>query len=91
MKITKIHAREVLNLRGNPTVEAEVTINDTIYQRAIVPCGASTGEKEAVELLDGDTKRYNGKGVMKAVNNVNDMIANHCVNKTFETQQQFKK
>ncbi|MGI8584543.1 MAG: phosphopyruvate hydratase, partial [Chitinophagaceae bacterium] len=73
---------------GNPTVEAEVTIDDKICERAIVPSGASTGEKEAVELLDGDTKRYNGKGVMKAVDNVNNIITSHCIHKTFDSQQQ---
>ncbi|MHB1179906.1 MAG: phosphopyruvate hydratase [Daejeonella sp.] len=88
MKITKIIAREVLNSRGNPTVEAEITINHSKSERSIVPSGASTGEKEAVELLDGDSKRYNGKGVLNAVKNVNSIIAGHCINKDFESQQQ---
>jgi len=73
--ITHIHAREVLDSRGNPTVEAEVTLADRNHGRAIVPSGASTGEHEAVELRDGDKKRYLGKGVLKAVENVNNKIA----------------
>jgi enolase len=73
--ISKIHAREVLDSRGNPTVEAEVTIADGTQGRAIVPSGASTGEHEAVELRDGDKQRYMGKGVLKAVENVNTQIA----------------
>ena len=73
--ITHIHAREVLDSRGNPTVEAEVTLADRNSGRAIVPSGASTGEHEAVELRDGDKKRYLGKGVLKAVDNVNSKIA----------------
>jgi enolase len=88
MKITKIHAREVLNSRGNPTVEVEMIINYTAFASAIVPSGASTGEKEAVELLDGDPRRYNGKGVLKAVENVNTIITENCLGKTFKNQQQ---
>jgi len=75
MKITNIHAREVLDSRGNPTVEVDVTLEDGTLGRSIVPSGASTGEKEAVELRDGDRKRYSGKGVLKAVENVNAKIA----------------
>jgi enolase len=73
--IAAIHAREVLDSRGNPTVEAEVFLADGAVGRAIVPSGASTGEHEAVELRDGDTKRFMGKGVLKAVENVNGEIA----------------
>ena len=73
--IVQIHAREVLDSRGNPTVEAEVTLADRNKGRAIVPSGASTGEHEAVELRDGDKKRYLGKGVLKAVEHVNGKIA----------------
>jgi len=73
--IADIHAREVLDSRGNPTVEAEVGLQDGSRGRAIVPSGASTGEHEAVELRDGDGKRYQGKGVLKAVENVNGEIA----------------
>ncbi|MGH9511999.1 MAG: phosphopyruvate hydratase [Terriglobales bacterium] len=80
MNISHIHAREVLDSRGNPTVEAEVTLNDGTKGRAIVPSGASTGEHEAVELRDGDKKRFLGKGVRKAVENVNGEIADALVN-----------
>ncbi len=73
--IEEIHAREILDSRGNPTVEAEVMLSDGQVGRAAVPSGASTGEHEAVELRDEDKKRYAGKGVLKAVNNVNEVIA----------------
>jgi len=73
--ITKIHAREILDSRGNPTLEAEVTLADGSFGRALVPSGASTGSREAVELRDGDKTRYLGKGVLKAVANVNGPIA----------------
>ena len=73
--ISKIHAREILDSRGNPTLEAEVTLADGSFGRAMVPSGASTGTKEAVELRDGDKSRYLGKGVKKAVANVNTTIA----------------
>jgi enolase len=80
MNIADIHAREVLDSRGNPTVEAEVTLTDGTVGRAIVPSGASTGEHEAVELRDGDTARFLGKGVLKAVENVNGEIADALAN-----------
>jgi len=73
--IYSVFAREVLDSRGNPTVEAEVVLESGCMGRAIVPSGASTGEREALELRDGDVKRYNGKGVLKAVENVNNIIA----------------
>ncbi|MEI4770466.1 phosphopyruvate hydratase [Psychrobacillus sp. FJAT-51614] len=73
--ITQIQAREILDSRGNPTVEVEVFTESGAYGRAIVPSGASTGEYEAVELRDGDKARYLGKGVLKAVDNVNNIIA----------------
>ncbi|PKP76125.1 MAG: phosphopyruvate hydratase, partial [Alphaproteobacteria bacterium HGW-Alphaproteobacteria-3] len=73
--ITKIHAREILDSRGNPTLEAEVTLASGQIGRAAVPSGASTGTREAVELRDGDKTRYLGKGVRKAVANVNGAIA----------------
>ena len=73
--IAKIHAREILDSRGNPTLEAEVTLDDGAFGRAMVPSGASTGSKEAVELRDGDKTRYLGKGVRDAVANVNGPIA----------------
>ena len=72
--ITRIHAREILDSRGNPTLEAEVTLADRSCGRAAVPSGASTGSREAVELRDGDPTRYGGKGVRKAVANVNGAI-----------------
>ena len=78
--IAGIHAREVLDSRGNPTVEAEVFLADGSMGRAIVPSGASTGEHEAVELRDGDTNRFLGKGVQKAVENVNGEIAEALAN-----------
>jgi len=73
--IAKIHAREILDSRGNPTLEADITLADGSFGRAMVPSGASTGTKEAVELRDGDKTRYLGKGVRKAVANVNTTIA----------------
>lgn len=75
--IDTIHAREVLDSRGNPTVEVEVTLYDGAWGRALVPSGASTGVHEALELRDGDDSRYAGKGVRKAVSNVNEEIADH--------------
>jgi enolase len=74
-EIVWLHAREVLDSRGNPTVEAEVGLDGGVLGRAIVPSGASTGEHEALELRDGDAKRYLGKGVLKAVDHVRDVIA----------------
>ena len=74
-QIIHVHAREILDSRGNPTVEADVILSNGTLGRAAVPSGASTGEHEAVELRDGDPQRYSGKGVLKAVRNVNDLIA----------------
>lgn len=83
MLIEKVHAREILDSRGNPTVEVEVTLECGLKGRASVPSGASTGENEALELRDGDKTRFGGKGVLKAVENVNTIIApalkGHCV------------
>src|SRR5438309_3962646 len=73
-QIIHVHAREILDSRGNPTVEADVILSNGTLGRAAVPSGASTGEHEAVELRDGDPQRYSGKGVLKAVHNVNDLI-----------------
>jgi enolase len=73
--ITVVHAREILDSRGNPTVEVEVTLAGGVQGRAAVPSGASTGAHEAVELRDGDKARFGGKGVQKAVRNVNTTIA----------------
>jgi enolase len=78
-KIKLVYAREVIDSRGNPTVEVEVTTEKGSFGRAIVPSGASTGEREAMELRDNDPKRYLGKGVTQAVNNVNKLIANKVV------------
>ena len=75
MRIEKIIAREILDSRGNPTVEVDVTLECGVMGRASVPSGASTGEHEALELRDGDKKRYGGKGTLKAVDNVNKIIA----------------
>jgi enolase len=77
--ITDVWAREILDSRGNPTVEVEVELEDGTLGRAAVPSGASTGENEAVELRDGDEKRYKGKGVQKAVSNVNDVLAQEVI------------
>lgn len=77
--ISYIRSREILDSRGNPTLEVEVMLEDGAFGIAAVPSGASTGEKEAVELRDGDKKRYNGKGVLKAVNNVNSIIAKELI------------
>ena len=75
MIINKIYAREILDSRGNPTVECEVTLDDGTCAIASVPSGASTGSREALELRDNDSKRFHGKGVLKAVQNINDVIA----------------
>ncbi len=74
-EIIDVYAREILDSRGNPTVEVEIALESGIMARAAVPSGASTGEREAIELRDGDMTRYLGKGVLKAVENVNDIIA----------------
>lgn len=73
--ITDLHAREILDSRGNPTVEVDMQLEDGTFARAAVPSGASTGMFEATELRDGDKDRYDGKGVLQAVNNVNGEIA----------------
>ncbi len=77
--IEDVYAREILDSRGNPTVEVEVLLDDGSFGRADIPSGASTGEKEAVELRDGDKSRYLGKGVLKAVQNVNEIIAEEII------------
>ena len=83
MKIAKVHGREILDSRGNPTVEVEVTLEGGASGRAMVPSGASTGEREALELRDGDKGRYLGKGVRKAVAHVNGELASAVTGKTF--------
>ena len=77
--IVDVLAREILDSRGNPTLEVEVALECGVIGRAAVPSGASTGENEAVELRDGDKSRYNGKGTLKAVSNVNDKIAEEII------------
>jgi enolase len=84
VKITSVHAREILDSRGNPTVEVDVTLEGGAFGRAAVPSGASTGEREALELRDGDPARYSGKGVRKAVAHVNGTIAKAIVNREFD-------
>ena len=86
--ITDVYAREVLDSRGNPTVEVEVLTESGAFGRALVPSGASTGEHEAVELRDGDKSRYLGKGVTKAVENVNEIIAPEIVEGEFSALDQ---
>lgn len=88
MKIINVKAREVLDSRGNPTVEVDILFEGNYMGRAMVPSGASTGEKEAVELRDGDKKRFKGKGVLKAVSNVNDIIYKNIVGKNFSSQKE---
>lgn len=87
MQITKIHAREILDSRGNPTVEADVTLKNGIIGRASVPSGASTGSREACELRDNDLKRYAGKGVLKAVSHVNNEINKALQGVSVENQE----
>jgi enolase len=77
--ISKVHAREIFDSRGNPTVEVDITLQDGSFGRAAVPSGASTGEHEAVELRDGDNSRFLGKGVLNAVNNVNTILSSVAI------------
>ena len=86
MKITRVHGREILDSRGNPTVEVDLTI-DGVTGRAAVPSGASTGEREALEMRDGEAGRYGGKGVRKAVANINGEIAKALAGREFATQR----
>ncbi|MFA6027961.1 MAG: phosphopyruvate hydratase [Patescibacteria group bacterium] len=87
MKIKSIHAREILDSRGNPTVACKVTLTNGVSAEAMVPSGASTGVHEALELRDNDKKRYNGKGTLKAVNNVNKIIAPKLIGKDAANQK----
>ncbi|MGA7720897.1 MAG: phosphopyruvate hydratase [Ignavibacteriaceae bacterium] len=87
MKVTKVTGREILDSRGNPTVEVDVILSNKFLGRAIVPSGASTGEREAMELRDGDKSRFKGKGVLKAVENVNNDIAKCITGKDFDSQK----
>ncbi|MEK7747567.1 MAG: phosphopyruvate hydratase [Nitrospirota bacterium] len=84
--IANVHAREILDSRGNPTVEVEVTLASGAFGRAAVPSGASTGEREAVELRDNDPKRYMGKGVLSAVRNVNEKIRSKIIGRSASDQ-----
>ncbi|MBU0764476.1 MAG: phosphopyruvate hydratase, partial [Bacteroidetes bacterium] len=88
MKIKKVSALEILDSRGNPTVEVNLTLEDGTIARAMVPSGASTGEREACELRDGDKMRYGGKGVLKAVGNVTSIIAKETEGKYFGSQRE---
>ena len=87
MKIKKIVGREILDSRGNPTVEVDVILENDVLGRAAVPSGASTGENEALELRDGDKNRYLGKGTLKAVANINDVIAPALIGKNVFEQR----
>ena len=90
-KIKKIHAREILDSRGNPTVECDVVLEDGSFGRAAVPSGASTGIHEALELRDGDKKRYLGKGVKKAIQNINELVSKEIINRQFNGYRAFDK
>ena len=90
-KIKNIHAREILDSRGNPTVECDVFLEDGSFGRAAVPSGASTGIHEALELRDDDKKRYLGKGVKKAIQNINELVNKEVINKQFEDYRAFDK
>src|SRR5476649_963751 len=78
-EIVDVYAREILDSRGNPTLEVEVYLESGAFGRAAVPSGASTGEREALEMRDGDKSRYLGKGVLKAIDNVNNEIAEEVI------------
>src|SRR5262245_44489480 len=86
--IVDVIGREIMDSRGNPTVEVEVHLEDGSTGRAAVPSGASTGEHEALELRDGDKKRYLGKGVLKAVDNVNEKIGPMLVDEEIDAEDQ---
>lgn len=88
MKITKVEAIEVLDSRGNPTIEVDLTLEDRAHACAMVPSGASTGEREATELRDEDKSRYGGNGVLKAVENVNGLIAKEITGRCFINQRE---
>jgi enolase len=88
MKIRSIRGAEVFDSRGNPTVEAEVILENGIRASGIVPSGASTGEREAVELRDGDPARFRGKGVLKAIQNINEKIAPELIGRMVTDQRE---
>jgi enolase len=85
-QITRLHAREILDSRGNPTLEVDISLDSGAFGRAAVPSGASTGAHEAIELRDGETSRYLGRGVRQAVANVNDIIAGHLAGRDVSDQ-----
>src|SRR5262245_5495732 len=87
MKIEHVHGREILDSRGNPTIEVDLSLEDGARGRAAVPSGASTAEREALELRDGDARRYNGKGVLTAVSHINGEIAEAIVGRVFDQRQ----
>src|ERR1700678_549994 len=86
-RIADVRGREIIDSRGNPTVEAEVTLDSGVTGRAAVPSGASTGSREAVELRDGDAKRYGGKGVLQAVAHINGTIRALAVGRDAQDQR----
>lgn len=87
-KIKQVIAREILDSRGNPTIEVDIVLDSGVRGRAAVPSGASTGTREAVELRDGDKKRFLGKGVLKAVGNVDKIIAPEIIGKNPKKQKE---
>ncbi len=89
--IAKIEAREILDSRGNPTIEADVTLESGVMARAQVPSGASTGSREAIDLRDGDKSRYLGKGVLNAVSNVNSEIQKALIGQDVSDQSNIDK
>ena len=88
-KISNIKARQIIDSRGNPTVECDIEFENSTIGRAAVPSGASTGVHEALELRDNDKSKYKGKGVLKAVGNINDTISDELVGKSFENISSF--
>jgi len=88
-KIKKINGREILDSRGNPTIECDIVLEDNSFGRASVPSGASTGIHEALELRDNEKNRYFGKGVLKAINNINNKIALEVLDKNFDDIKSF--
>ena len=87
MKIKNVYAREILDSRGNPTIETDLELENGILVRSGVPSGASTGENEALELRDKDSERYHGKGVLTAVNNVNTIIKDALIGKDLNQEE----
>ena len=88
-KITNIKARQIIDSRGNPTVECDIEFENSIFGRAAVPSGASTGVHEALELRDNVKSQYKGKGVLKAVGNINNTMSDELIGKSFEDISSF--